>query len=179
MLGKLLEKSRLQLATISPLFNQLHTVQVNLCQKHLFLHQLTHNMTTDCSLNHEFSTWKFQAQNCVHKLFFVLTFRTIYVHNMFSTCYELGIFMYWTRNSLNNLSSCCGLGDARISASDKYLPAFSSMMGMIDVVVISSGVVESNVFRVVVSNGLRVVVCCWFVSDLKASMFSRDIKWYS
>ena len=27
-------------------------VQVNLCQKLLFLHQLTHNMTTDCSLNY-------------------------------------------------------------------------------------------------------------------------------
>ena len=25
---------------------------------------------------------------------FVLTFRTLYVHNMFSTCSELGIFMY-------------------------------------------------------------------------------------
>ena len=31
-------------------------VQVNLCQKHLFLHQLTHNMTTDCSLNYKFNT---------------------------------------------------------------------------------------------------------------------------
>ena len=31
-------------------------VQVNLCQKLLFLHQLTHNMTIDCSLNSEFST---------------------------------------------------------------------------------------------------------------------------
>ena len=32
----------------------------------------------------------------VHKLFFVfvLTFRTIHVHKMFSTCSELGIFMY-------------------------------------------------------------------------------------
>ena len=38
-------------------------VQVNLFQKHLFLSQLTHNMTTDCSLNYQFSTWKFQAQN--------------------------------------------------------------------------------------------------------------------
>ena len=37
-------------------------VQVNLCQKLLFLHQLTHNMTTDCSLNYKFNTWKFQAQ---------------------------------------------------------------------------------------------------------------------
>ena len=31
-------------------------VQVNLCQKLLFLHQLTHNMITDCSLNYQFST---------------------------------------------------------------------------------------------------------------------------
>ena len=37
-------------------------LQVNLCQKLLFLHQLTHNMTTDCSLNYKFNTWKFQAQ---------------------------------------------------------------------------------------------------------------------
>ena len=26
-------------------------LQVNLCQKLLFLHQITHNMTTDCSLS--------------------------------------------------------------------------------------------------------------------------------
>ena len=38
-------------------------LQVNLCQKLLFLHQLTHNMTTDYSLNYEFSTWKMQSQN--------------------------------------------------------------------------------------------------------------------
>ena len=31
-------------------------VQVNLCQKHLFLDQLTHNMTKDCSLIYQFST---------------------------------------------------------------------------------------------------------------------------
>ena len=31
-------------------------VQVNLFQKHLFLHQLTHNATKDCSFNYEFST---------------------------------------------------------------------------------------------------------------------------
>ena len=33
-------------------------IQVNLCQKLLFLHQLTHKMTTDCSLNYKFNTWK-------------------------------------------------------------------------------------------------------------------------
>ena len=32
------------------------TVQVNLFQKHLFLHYLTHNMSKDYSLNYEFST---------------------------------------------------------------------------------------------------------------------------
>ena len=37
-------------------------VQVNLLQNHLFLFQLTHNMTTDCSLNYKFNTWKFQGQ---------------------------------------------------------------------------------------------------------------------
>ena len=40
-------------------------IQVNLCQKQLFLHQLTHNMTKDCLLNHKFSTC------CVHKLFWM------------------------------------------------------------------------------------------------------------
>ena len=30
--------------------NSFATIQVNLCQKLLFLHQLTHNMTTDCGL---------------------------------------------------------------------------------------------------------------------------------
>ena len=32
--------------------------------------------------------------------------------------FELGIFMYWTCNSMNNLSSCCGLVDPKIRASD-------------------------------------------------------------
>ena len=63
-------------------------VQVNLCQELLFLHQLTHNMTTDCSLNYKFNKRKFQTQTMgehgVQKLF--LTFRTIFVHNMFSPC---------------------------------------------------------------------------------------------
>ena len=36
--------------------DSVHGIQVNLCQKLLFLHQLTHNMTTDCSLNYKFNT---------------------------------------------------------------------------------------------------------------------------
>ena len=101
-----------------------YVLQVNLCQELLFLHYLTHSMETYCSLNYKFNTWKFQAQNkgrtcCVQKL--ILTFRTIYVHNMFSPCSELGIFSYWTCNSMNNMSSYCGLVDAKIRASDKDL----------------------------------------------------------
>ena len=34
-----------------------HIIQVNLFQKHLFLPQLTHNMTTDCSLDYKFNTY--------------------------------------------------------------------------------------------------------------------------
>ena len=35
--------------------------------------------------------------------------------------FELGIFMYWTCNSMNNLFSYCGLVDAKIRPSDKNL----------------------------------------------------------
>ena len=35
--------------------------------------------------------------------------------------FELGIFMYWTTSSMNNLSSYYGLVDAKIRASDKDL----------------------------------------------------------
>ena len=38
---------------------------------------------------------------------------------MYTTCSELVVFMYLTRNSMNNLLSYCGLIDARISASEK------------------------------------------------------------
>ena len=41
---------------------------------------------------------------------------------VYTTCSELGIFMYWTGNSMNNLLSYCGLVDAKIRASDKDLP---------------------------------------------------------
>ena len=36
--------------------------------------------------------------------------------------FELGIFVYWTCNSMNNLSSYCGLVDAKIRVPDKDLP---------------------------------------------------------
>ena len=63
-------------------------VQVNLCQKLLFL-QI---MGRTC---------------CVHKLFWMS--KSISVHNMFSPYSELGIFTYWTCNSMNNMLTSCGL----------------------------------------------------------------------
>ena len=57
----------------------------------------------------------------------ILAFRTIYVHNMFSPCSKLGIFTNWTCNSMNNMSSYCGLVDAKIRASDKDLPVVWSL----------------------------------------------------
>ena len=40
--------------------------------------------------------------------------------------FELGIFMNWTCNLMNNLSSFCGLVDAKIKAFDKDLPVLTS-----------------------------------------------------
>ena len=59
-------------------------------------------MTTDCSLNYEFSKWKFQAQNmlrtcCDHKLFFVLTFRT-------NPQYDWRPIVHWITSSVNENS---------------------------------------------------------------------------
>ena len=48
--------------------------------------------------------------------------KTICVHNMFSPCSELVVFMYLTGKSMKNLLSYCGLVDARISAPEKDLP---------------------------------------------------------
>ena len=80
-------------------------VQVNLFQKHFFLHQLTHNLTKDCSWIYQFRTWKLQTTQFVY-----------------TTCSEFVVFMYWTGKSMNNTLSYCRLVDARISASDKDLP---------------------------------------------------------
>ena len=66
-----------------------YLVQVNLCQKLLFLHQLTHNITTDCSLNYKFNTWKFQAQTWREHVVYrncVWHSEQFFVHNMFSPC---------------------------------------------------------------------------------------------
>ena len=60
---------------------------------------------------------------CVYKLFWMSKQK----HKnqfVYTTRSELGIFMYWPCNLMNNLSSYYGLFDARISASDKDFPLF-------------------------------------------------------
>ena len=81
------------------------------------------NPQYDDRLNYKFSTWKLQGQNmmCTQIVF-------LFWHSepfVYTTCSELGIFMYWTCNSVNNLLSYYGLVDARISASDKDLPVMA------------------------------------------------------
>ena len=66
------------------------------------MHQLTHNMRTDCLLNYnEIPSSDLGRTCCVQKFF--LTFRTIFVHNMFYPC------------------------SAKRRASDKDLPVFFSI----------------------------------------------------
>ena len=60
------------------------------CQKRSFLHQSTHNMMTDCSLNYEFSTRKLQVQNMLStsNCFLLLSWhsRQFDVHKMWWNC---------------------------------------------------------------------------------------------
>jgi hypothetical protein len=76
-------------------------IQVNLCQKLFFFAEHGENMLcTKIVLNvgNNFCTQHFLPR------------------------FELGTFMFWTCNLMNNLSSYCGLVDAKVRASDKGLP---------------------------------------------------------
>ena len=77
---------------------------------------------------------------------FVLTFRTIFAHNMFSPCSELVVFMYLTGKSMNNHLSYCGLVDPRISASDKDLPVPLSMAHFFMAQAQIKGIVRTSLF---------------------------------
>ena len=90
-------------------------VQVNLFQKPSFLHQLTHNMTRDCSLISS-EKYKFRT-SCVQKLFFCFRFD---IQN--NICTQCVLKLYFLYNSMNNLLSYCGLTDARMRASEKDIP---------------------------------------------------------
>ena len=77
--------------------------------------------------------------NLCQKLFFCRTWGEHVVYKNCSECqkqllytlprFETWIFMYWSCNSMNNLSSYCGLVDAKMRASDKDLPVPLGMDG--------------------------------------------------
>ena len=96
-------------------------VQVNLCQKHSLLNQLTHNMTTDCSLIYETNT---SSEHVVDKKKFECkkkNVKTILGHIMI----ELVCFSYRSCKSMNNLLSYWGLTDVKLSTPEKDLPVIS------------------------------------------------------
>ena len=71
-------------------------IQVNLFQNYSFLNQLTHNMTTDCSLIPDFSTRKIQVENmlCTKIVLKAKTktknnFCTHHVLNLYFSCTEV------------------------------------------------------------------------------------------
>ena len=71
-----------------------YLIQVNLCQKHSFLNQLTHNMTTDCSLITDFSTRKIQVENMLcTKIVFCFRFG---IQNNFCTQHVLNLYFSCT-----------------------------------------------------------------------------------
>ena len=86
---------------------QVNKLLLNLFQKHLFLHQLTHKYDKRLFIELQVQYMKIASSEhgenmlCT-QIVFVLTFTTIYVHNMFSSC------------------------SAKIRASDKDLPVCSS-----------------------------------------------------
>ena len=99
--------------------------QVNLCWT-----QSTHYMTQDCSFNYELITYKFQGQNmlCIKIGFWFWFWQS--EQFMYKTCSKLGVFMYWTRNSMNNLLANYGLVDARTRPSEKDLPVIGSILNI-------------------------------------------------
>ena len=89
-------------------------VQVNLFQKHLFLHQLTHNLTKDCS-------WNFHEN---YKCKYGRIVWAEHVLPVFCACSFHG-------NSMNNLLPYCGLIDAKTRASEKDLPVLIKLKNLV------------------------------------------------
>jgi hypothetical protein len=70
------------------------SVQVNLCQKHLFSHQLTHNMTTDCSLIYQFNTWTTSSEHGKNMLCTQIVF-CFYFDIQNNLCTQHVLSMFW------------------------------------------------------------------------------------
>ena len=84
---------------LAMIFCQCH-LKLNFYQKLLFLHQLTHNMTMDCSLIYKFNTWKLRTRG---------------EHVMYRNCF------WHSEHFSNNMFSPCF---AKRTVSDKDLHVF-------------------------------------------------------
>ena len=93
-------------------------IQVNLFQKPSFLHLLSHNFSRDCSLNSPKNT------NSQHVVYKNVCFFCFDIQN--NICTQNVLILYFSRNSMNNFLSYCGLTDLRMRASEKDLPVCSS-----------------------------------------------------
>ena len=72
-------------------------------------------MTTDCPLIYDFSTRKIQVQKTLRiKIFLCFGIQK-------NICTQHVLNLYFSGNSMNNLSSYCGLTDSRLRASDTDL----------------------------------------------------------
>ena len=76
------------------------SIQVNLCRNLLFLHQLTHNMTKDCSLIYQFLHENCKLRTCcVHTLFWMSKQKQ---KNNLCTKHVLNMFWAWNFHVLNS-----------------------------------------------------------------------------
>ena len=83
----------------------LYTEQVNLCQKLLFLHQLTHNMTTDCSLFMKIVSSEYlQNMLCTQIVVFVLFWHS---QQFWYTICSADVASFWKRFTCTTLLNSC------------------------------------------------------------------------
>ena len=103
---------------------------------------------------------------------------------MYTTCSELGIFMYWSGNSMNNLLSYSGLVDVKIRASDKDLPVQWVYNGKWDtfkkcknyIEYICSGHHLSTMAFIFILNSKGVTICILFSLGTQLNAFLEICK---
>ena len=84
------------------------------------MHHIVHCITSSVKEKYKFRICDIVYKNCFE-------FQNKNKKQPFYTeCSEFEFFSHWIRNSMNNLSSYCGLTHSRMSASDTDLPVNQS-----------------------------------------------------
>ena len=84
----------------------------------LFFASTIHNKTKDCSLIYQLNTWQLQVQNILCT--WIVFYFCFDIQNNICTKHVLDL--YFSRDSVNNVLSYCGLTDSRMRASETDLP---------------------------------------------------------